>query len=83
MNISELPEPYKSLAIKRRAEYDIKNNEDDLTSAISWLKTKEGYKFWLQLYLAKHSRDLPLYPYLLHSLGPDTITHSTNLFKFC
>jgi hypothetical protein len=48
MKISELKEPLKSLAIKRREERDsdYMDFSDDLDEAFSWSKTLEDWEFW-------------------------------------
>jgi len=48
MKISQLPEPFKSLAIKRREEYGFPHseNQDVLWCAFNWKRTPEGAAFW-------------------------------------
>ena len=53
MNISELEEPYKSLAKKRRDfEGNYKEGEErptTLLSAFTWGQTPEGHEFWVKV----------------------------------
>lgn len=74
MLISELPEQYKSLAIKRRKEYYEKNRSnvttksysDKLDTAFSHMLTPEwniDSAFWYKCDLAKSEDELPPFPY--------------------
>ena len=63
MKISELPEPYKTLAEKRRREDDDPNMEaDDPISAFVWTHTPEGSDFWDDVHGAQSVEQLPPIP---------------------
>ena len=63
MKISELPEPYKTLAEKRRREDDEPNTEiDDLIAAFEWSHTPEGIDFWDAVDNALSEKELPPIP---------------------
>lgn len=70
MRISELPEPYKSLAESRRDADEFSQKTNLLSSAFSWRKTKEGRKFWRDVDNAVAVTDLPMVP----SLEPSLLT---------
>jgi hypothetical protein len=57
--ISELPEPYRSLAEKRRD-----GTSDHLISihCFRWEKTPEGHFFWHSVWRAKSESELPPIP---------------------
>lgn len=60
MLISQLPEPYKSLAIQRRKEFKPHQiDEDNLNSAFAWYKTPEKEVFWSKCYRATTKKELP------------------------
>ena len=50
MKISELPEPYRSLA---RFRSKVKG-EDDLAGAFAWDYTPEGWEFWYEVSKGEH-----------------------------
>lgn len=72
--LSELPEPYRSLALKNyellNDEMDLQIKEDtpekDMRGALSgayvWEQTKEGYDFWHKVSLHYRSYPLPELP---------------------
>lgn len=67
--ISQLPEPYKSLAEKRREEStDLKAekfSDDLLNNAFVWSKTPESkmnFDFWSEVFNAKTEQELPPIP---------------------
>jgi len=81
MNISELPEPYKSLALQR-----VKEGNDDITSVefsgdylFYWKTTPEGHHFWQEVKDAKHEGQLPKHPLQTYAEKRSTI----QTFKFC
>jgi len=62
--ISQLPEPIKALAEKRRSEQNPDSKEDDLASynQFDWSKTPEGWRFWSQINFDNYSVFYDLYP---------------------
>lgn len=65
-NISELPEPYKSLAEERKANCNTflicKDDSGEMTKSFSWYMSVEGFDFWEQVYFAKTESELPPIP---------------------
>jgi len=59
MRISELPEPYKSLANSRRDADSVAQETDTLAEAFTWSDTPEGGEFWRDVYDAAIADDLP------------------------
>lgn len=66
MLISELPQPYKALAEKRRKEYNKKHEftgiSDNLAISFFWNTSKERRDFWYKCDIAKTESELPPYP---------------------
>lgn len=63
MNLSELPEPYKSLAEKNRDEQGIPTDyPDDIAFSFRWKTTKEGWDFWDTVFGAETESELPPIP---------------------
>lgn len=63
--ISQLPEPYKELALKRQQEcaYDIfLKTTDNLATAFIWDGTPEGEEWWESVFDAKTEAELPPLP---------------------
>ena len=61
--ISQLPEPIKALAEKRRSEQlDYYQKEDVLPRAFDWNVTEEGFDFWNQINKSNYSIFYDLYP---------------------
>lgn len=71
--ISKLPEPYKSLAEKRREESEENDKHwhdavvkeygcDNLDYAFNWFDTPENDVFWDAVYEAKDESELPEIP---------------------
>jgi hypothetical protein len=46
MKISQLPEPYKSLALANQKAQGTEVNTDELADAFLWDDSKQGYAFW-------------------------------------
>lgn len=57
--ISQLPEPYKSLAEKNMSN-DF--NPNSLSAAFVWDTSEEGRSFWNAVYEAKDESELPFIP---------------------
>jgi hypothetical protein len=62
MTLSELPEPYKSLAIQRISECATGVMSDFLSTAFIWDETEEGVDFWVKVHCAKTIDQLPPIP---------------------
>ena len=62
MRISELPEPYKSLANSRRDADFLSQKADRVGDAFIWADTPEKGKFWRAVDAASSAEDLPPIP---------------------
>ena len=63
MKISELPEPYKTRAEKRRREDVVPHMKADVISkAFVWMKTPEGISFWNDVHEVQSVEQLPPIP---------------------
>jgi hypothetical protein len=67
MLISELPQPYKALAEKRREEekstYFYSKNSDSIIKAFNWSDTTEDNGFWHDCHYAQNESELPSFSY--------------------
>lgn len=64
MRISQLPEKYKKLAIKRMNEYRT-DSVDRVVFAFCWESTPEGCDFWYLVENANKEGELPPFPSIL------------------
>lgn len=62
MKISELPEPYKSLAESRREKDEFSQLTDWVDEAFKGENTLEGWHFWADVHMAQTVADLPPIP---------------------
>lgn len=60
--ISKLPEPIRALAEKRRSEYNLKTNSNELDEAFIWDETPERHTFWSKIDNEDYSVFYDLYP---------------------
>lgn len=82
--ISQLPEPIKALAEKRRSEQNPDSKEDDLASynQFDWSKTPEGWSFWSQINFDNYSIFYTLYPQKDCTCNSRTVDEGGNIVHF-